>query len=143
MYPTKADAPELPGTDTSGTFYGTVSDEGSPTIGAIIKLFQSGIAKQGTATDIDGHFEFRDLPVGSYDVEIQYVGCYTLKDTVGINGKTSIGKTYVLKVDPRPLPETMIMMGQVSVGPAYLIDNNDRRESRIKRFLKGLFRKRN
>jgi hypothetical protein len=36
----------------------------------------------------------------------------------------------------------MIMMGKVSVGPAYYIGGRNNRETSRKRFLKGLFRRR-
>ena len=69
-----------------------------------------------------------------------------------ISDKGSLRSMYTLVADPRSLPKTMIMMGQVSVRPAYYqvplrpayyIDGRNNRETSIKRFLKGLFRKRN
>jgi len=70
----------------SWTLKGTVlDDENLPLIGATVFLSQ---IEKGTTSDSQGRFAIDNIPVGSYQIEISYIGYQTLEDTVSINNDT-------------------------------------------------------
>ncbi len=50
-----------------------LGDGTEPLIGAFASLYQNGVFKNGTATDIDGNFNMQILP-GKYDLRVGYTG---------------------------------------------------------------------
>lgn len=58
----------------SGGVAGTVVDEkGEPMIGAIVQVFQGGIAKGGAQTDYDGKYSIKPLSAGeNYEIRVKY-----------------------------------------------------------------------
>ena len=64
---------------------GTVTDGeiGEPLMFATVIVIQNGIVKTGTQTDFDGEYHFDSLAVGTYEVEVQYVG-YQPKTIQGV-----------------------------------------------------------
>ncbi|HTM66494.1 MAG TPA: VIT domain-containing protein [Flavipsychrobacter sp.] len=62
--------------DLTGELSGTVYDEQTePIIGAIVQLFQQGVRRGGTATNIDGNYSIKPLPpAANYELQIRYAG---------------------------------------------------------------------
>ena len=57
---------------TDGTIRGEVLDmEGEAVIGATIVIKEIGL---GTAADVDGSYLLLNVPVGTYDVEVEMIG---------------------------------------------------------------------
>jgi TonB-linked outer membrane protein, SusC/RagA family len=81
---------------------GTVTDSnGEPVIGASIT--EKGSPKNGTVTDIDGHFSLKLKPNAT--LIVSYIGFQ--KQEVAVNGKTSI--TVVLKENAELLEEVVVV----------------------------------
>src|SRR6187402_3399169 len=57
------------------TIKGTVSDKanGDPLLGATVSLKNSAGVKRYTNVGLDGSFQFKDIPVGKYEIEAKYV----------------------------------------------------------------------
>jgi hypothetical protein len=55
---------------------GTVKDakSGEPLAFVTIALYQNGILKNGTETDVDGYYKISEIDPGPYDIEISYAG---------------------------------------------------------------------
>ncbi len=66
------------------TVEGTVSDQnsGMPLPGATVMLADTDF---GTATDPDGYFEFTNVPEGTYDLQVTYVGYVQLTRSINVN----------------------------------------------------------
>ena len=58
----------------TGVIQGKVADGAETIPFANIVLYQNGVQKGGTTTDIDGKYKFSGLPPGAYDIEVRYVG---------------------------------------------------------------------
>ncbi len=69
LFPATASAQEQQTGHISG--YILNADSGSPLVGAFIKVTQTG---ETTSSQASGCFELKNLPVGSYDLEISYIG---------------------------------------------------------------------
>jgi hypothetical protein len=69
----------------SVTLQGTITENetAEPLMFATVIVKQKGIAKTGRQTDFDGKYRFDSLAVGTYDVEVSYVG-YPTKTVSGI-----------------------------------------------------------
>jgi hypothetical protein len=52
----------------------TESETGEPLMFATVVVKQNGIVKTGTQIDFDGKYRFDSLAVGTYEVEVRYVG---------------------------------------------------------------------
>lgn len=67
----------------TGSLYGKITEEGSNEgmIAANVILYQNGNIVQGTITDIDGNYKIDSIPVGTYDIEVSYLGYQTLRQT--------------------------------------------------------------
>ena len=61
----------------------TESETGEPMMFATVVVKQNGIVKTGTTTDFDGKYRFDSLAVGTYDVEVRYIG-YPTKTISGV-----------------------------------------------------------
>ena len=61
----------------------TESETGEPMMFATVVVKQNGIVKTGTTTDFDGKYRFDSLAVGTYEVEVRYVG-YPTKTISGV-----------------------------------------------------------
>ncbi len=62
-------------TGTDGTIRGEVLDvEGEPVIGATIVIKELGL---GAAADVDGSYLMLNVPVGSYDIQVEMIGYQT------------------------------------------------------------------
>ncbi|MFT5777292.1 MAG: hypothetical protein ACI837_000223 [Crocinitomicaceae bacterium] len=61
-----------------GGIKGIVEDEyGEPLIGATVKLSTVGVVKMGAHTDLDGRFHIKQIPPGTYTIEVSYIGSYS------------------------------------------------------------------
>lgn len=66
---------------------GTVSDQSTGELLAGVRISLSDL-KQSAATDAGGHFQFNNLPAGTFLVEVQYLGYQTQTQRVSVNGAT-------------------------------------------------------
>ena len=86
---------------------GQISDKttGEPLVGALVKVVGS---TQGGVTDIDGHYQLRQLPAGTYTLEVTYVGYRTLQvPDVRLDGK-DLSLDIQLDPDTQELGEVMV-----------------------------------
>lgn len=86
---------------------GQISDKttGEPLVGALVKVVGS---TQGGVTDIDGHYQLRQLPAGTYTLEVTYVGYLTLRvPDVRLDGK-DLSLNIQLDPDTQELGEVMV-----------------------------------
>lgn len=86
---------------------GQISDKttGEPLVGALVKVVGS---TQGGVTDIDGHYQLRQLPAGTYTLEVTYVGYRTLRvPDVRLDGK-DLSLNIQLDPDTQELGEVMV-----------------------------------
>uniref|UniRef100_UPI003FF0B850 carboxypeptidase-like regulatory domain-containing protein n=1 Tax=Phocaeicola sp. TaxID=2773926 RepID=UPI003FF0B850 len=86
---------------------GQISDKttGEPLVGALVKVVGS---TQGGVTDIDGHYQLRQLPAGTYTLEVTYVGYRTLQvPDVRLDGK-DLSLDIQLDPDTQELEEVMV-----------------------------------
>src|SRR5258708_6944156 len=83
--------PKLTPDDGNGTLTGTVTDkaDGTPIIGATVSVPD---LKNGSITDVNGHYTLTNLPKGIYLVQVSYIGYGTF------NQRVDFGKTTKLDV---------------------------------------------
>ena len=62
---------QLQGKVTDGT-------SGESVLFGTVALYKSGVLLTGTETDLDGNYFFSDLDPGTYDVEVTYVGLWSV-----------------------------------------------------------------
>ncbi len=54
---------------------GKVTDENDePLFGAVIILLQDGAIVKGMVADMDGHYKLENIPEGTYDLKVTYLG---------------------------------------------------------------------
>ena len=61
----------------------TDNETGEPLMFATVVVKQNGVVKTGMQTDFDGKYQFDSLAVGTYEVEVSYVG-YPNKTISGV-----------------------------------------------------------
>lgn len=85
------------------TIRGTVNDES----GAPLPYIQISIdsINKGAFTDLDGVFEFKDIPSGYYKITAQLIGYTTITKTVEVPSKKLV---FILKEDSHQLQEIII-----------------------------------
>ncbi|PWN07975.1 SusC/RagA family TonB-linked outer membrane protein [Rhodohalobacter mucosus] len=87
------------------TVEGTVYDQSTntPLPGATVLLVDTNF---GTATDVDGYFEFEDVPSGTYTLRVSYVGYVQLNRTLNVDGDLNLNLT--LSMDQQSLSEVVV-----------------------------------
>ena len=87
------------------TVEGTVSDQnaGVPLPGATVILVDADF---GTATNVDGEFEFSNVPEGTYTLRITYVGYVQLSRTIEVNQDLNLN--LALQQDDQALGEVVV-----------------------------------
>ncbi len=81
---------------TSGKLSGTVTGDGQPLVGANVLVKGTSF---GAATDENGQYYILDVPVGTYEVEAQYIGYKTLTiSNVRVNSNLTTEMDFVLDV---------------------------------------------
>ena len=72
----------------TGTLKGRVTDAktGEGLIGANVVMKQNGRIISGARTDFDGNYTIKAIPIGKYDVEVSYMGYYTVKTEINVKG---------------------------------------------------------
>src|SRR6056297_47390 len=87
------------------TVEGTVSDQsdGAPLPGATVILVDTNY---GTATDADGSFEFTDVPEGTYNLRITFVGYVPLQRSIEVNQDLNLNLS--LSMDQQSLSEVVV-----------------------------------
>lgn len=83
---------------------GTVVDENNkPLTGATVFLFP---VKKGTITDASGNFSINNLSIGTYSIEISFIGYKTLIDTITLVGNKKY--KFQLEVSALSLQEVVV-----------------------------------
>jgi TonB-linked SusC/RagA family outer membrane protein len=87
------------------TVEGTVFDQGTntPLPGATVLLVDTNY---GTATNVDGYFEFEGVPEGTYTLRVSYVGYVQLNRTINVNQDLNLNLT--LSMDQQSLSEVVV-----------------------------------
>lgn len=67
----------------TGTLIGTVTSESTGETLPSVNVILTEIIK-GTSTDLDGRYEISNIPVGTYLVEVSFIGFSTIEQTVEI-----------------------------------------------------------
>lgn len=72
----------------SGSLTGTVTDAqtGEPLVGANVYISE---LQKGSPTDVNGEYEITDIPVGTYEVRVSYIGYTETTQTVEITSGTN------------------------------------------------------
>jgi outer membrane receptor protein involved in Fe transport len=91
----------------TGNINGSVTDarSGAPLIGVTVQI---GNSLNGTSTDINGKFSFRNMKVGAYDLSVSYVGFKTKT----ITAEVSEGRTETLTIR---LEESVIGLSEITI----------------------------
>lgn len=89
-----------------GTLSGTVTDgqTGDPLPGATVQVQELGI---GSATDIDGNFEF-DVPAGEHVVSVSFIGYRPAEKTVTVTEGETTGVDFALTPRTEELDEVVV-----------------------------------
>lgn len=91
----------------TGTIKGTVTAQGHALDYATVALLKT---PYGTYTQADGSFEFPQLPMGDYTLEVTYLGYQAFRQTVSITVATPIA--VAVKLEPRAdLLEEVVVTG--------------------------------
>jgi outer membrane receptor protein involved in Fe transport len=90
----------------AGQIFGTVLDEyRDPLVGATIEV--KGFPKAAIA-GLDGSFQIQQIPSGSYEIEVRYIGYVAQKQTVSL-GETAVELHFVLEQDFNQLNEVVVI----------------------------------
>jgi TonB-dependent receptor len=91
----------------AATISGTVRDgkDTSAMIGVIISIANSPRSAQ---TDIDGHYEFHDMPDGTYTLEFNYVSYAKESTTITVVGGADVSQDVVMKATGNQLTGTTV-----------------------------------
>ena len=95
---------------TTGKVAGKVEDKnsGEPIIGATIIIVGTSL---GAATDIDGHFTILNVPPGTFDIQVSFIG---FRKVLVRNVRVSIDQT--ARIDISMEPEAIEVNAMVVVG---------------------------
>ncbi|MEY2828361.1 MAG: hypothetical protein RIQ33_219 [Bacteroidota bacterium] len=106
--------------NSTQTIRGSVSDKQSKTslIGASVSLVNSSPVL-GDATNTDGKFKINNVPVGRYDVKVNYVG---YKEIILSNIELTAGKEVVLEIE---MEENVKSLKQVTVSASKKHETNN------------------
>lgn len=90
----------------SGTLSGTITDSetGEPLPGATVFISDIG---QGSPSDLNGEYEINNIPYGSYDVVVSFVGYLTLRRTIEIDA-SRVEQDFELTFDNVGLDEVVV-----------------------------------
>ncbi len=90
----------------TATISGTITDAatGEPLIGASVLVTELGT---GASSNLDGEYTITNVPYGSYNLRISFVGYTTLRETIEVNQAT-IERNFELRVDPRGLEDVVV-----------------------------------
>jgi TonB-dependent receptor len=104
------------GFSQTGTLQGVISDEnGIPMPGATIVII--GVEGKGTNTDVYGRFTLVGIPVGTYELQVRYIGYETVSRTITIAAGTNSPLTIEL-TQGSTVGETIIVLGDGLRGQA-------------------------
>lgn len=96
----------------TGSLLGKVTTaEGRPAADVTVLIKNTN---KGTITDENGHFEFRKMPAGSYEIEISLIGYETLNQAFSIEKDETERLALQLKLSDKELQEVVIKGGQRS-----------------------------
>lgn len=90
----------------SGTLTGTVmdSDTGEPLPGATVFLSDIG---QGSPTDLNGEYEITNIPYGTYEAVVSFVGYVTIRQTIEIDA-SRVEQDFRLRFDAVGLDDVVV-----------------------------------
>ena len=91
----------------TGTISGRVTEAetGNPLPGATVQIQEIGV---GTATDPDGTYELSDVPVGTYEMSVSFVGYATIKREVRVQENRTNRQNFTLRPDAGQLEEVVV-----------------------------------
>jgi hypothetical protein len=90
------------------------NDGGAEVISANIILKKDGEMVKGTQSDFDGNYNFSNIPAGTYDLEVSYVGLPTLKLN-GIQLNAGASKSFDIKFPKRDPDENGVVIDVIEV----------------------------
>ncbi|HPB03203.1 MAG TPA: carboxypeptidase-like regulatory domain-containing protein, partial [Bacteroidales bacterium] len=91
-----------------GTIRGFVYDKGNSEPVIFTNVYLKGTS-YGSPTDINGYFTINQIPPGTYELMITYLGYDTLKETIVIKGNELLTKKYYLEKAARTINEVQII----------------------------------
>lgn len=90
-----------------GTIRGFVYDKGNSEPIIFTNVYLKGTS-YGSPTDINGYFTITQIPPGTYELMITYLGYDTLRETITIKAGELISKKYYLEKGARTINEVQI-----------------------------------
>lgn len=99
--------PAVYGLYAQGVISGTVTDRdtGEALIGVNVILNQLNL---GTPTDLDGNFEFRNVPEGEYQIEARYIGYANIRMSVNVVDGEEVIVNIAMVPSTRELDELVV-----------------------------------
>ena len=94
----------------NATVTGKITDtaNGNPLIGANV-VITGGKINTGAASDFDGNYTVENIPPGSYDIKVTYIGYRREKRTLEISdGETAVESNFQLAVSAIQLDEYVV-----------------------------------
>ena len=86
----------------------TATANGNPLIGANV-VITGGKINTGAASDFDGNYTVENIPPGSYDIKVTYIGYRREKRTLEISdGETAVESNFQLAVSAIQLDEYVV-----------------------------------
>src|SRR5450756_2100795 len=102
---------------TASEHHGIVTFHGLPIPGAVVTAIQ-GDCKLTTSTDDDGTYSFRDLPDGTWTIQVELAGFSKVSREIGV-APVAPAPTWDLKLAPPPAapPPAGTLAAEVPAGP--------------------------
>jgi iron complex outermembrane receptor protein len=98
-----------PGADAPGIITGVLTTtDGKPAGGVTVTLKGSN---RTTLTDDDGHFSFRRLAPGNYEIEISFIGYESIDQSITVDGSKPARLMLQLKVSEQQLDQVTVTSG--------------------------------
>jgi len=91
-----------------GTIKGFVYDKANSEPVIFTNVYLKGTS-YGSPTDINGYFVISQVPPGTYELMITYLGYDTLRETITIKGNEMLTKKYYLEKGARTIGEVQII----------------------------------
>ncbi|MES1249764.1 MAG: carboxypeptidase-like regulatory domain-containing protein, partial [Chitinophaga rupis] len=110
--PTPATAPAGDEDDNRGIVKGKVTTADGQAAGSVTVTLKAKGILRSTLTEEDGSFTLRNLPAGSYDVEISLTGFATTTQTITVENKKTTDIAIQLQLSGKQLQEVVVMGGR-------------------------------
>ena len=113
------------------TISGVVMDEENQRLPGANFLVEE--LNRGTVTNHDGSFKLEDLPGGSYNLQVSFVGYKSLKQRISLKGNLDLGEIS-LKSSMVKVEEVMVTATRAGEKTPVAVTNMDREEIRARNF---------